>query len=122
MLDDLAAYMASHGIGTVGTDLFKSYMPTDPVTNVTIYETGGPQPNKELPIKKPTFQVTVRSASYSTGRARLAAVRALFQGINSTTIGSTFFFYIEAISEGGHLGRDDNGADLFSINFLCETR
>lgn len=122
MLDDLASYADGHSIGAVGTNLFKSYLPDDPVNAVVIRETGGPQPSNELPIKKPTFQVEIRNTSYSAGRAKLSAVRALFHGINSTMIGSTFFFYIEAISEGGHLGRDDNGNELFSINFLCETR
>lgn len=122
MLDDLLAWAAGRGLGTVGTDLFGSYLPASPQAAIAILETGGPQPNKELPIKKPTFQVMIRSADYPTGRAKLAAARSIFHGLNSQLMGSTFFFYIEAISEGGHLGRDTQGADLFSINFLCETR
>lgn len=122
MLDDLVSYMDGNGIGTVGTNLFRSYMPTSPVNCVAVIETGGPQPNKELPLKKPTFQVLIRNSSYSAGKTKLNAVRSLLQQKSQTQIGSTFFLYILAISEGGHLGRDERGADQFSINFICETR
>lgn len=122
ILDDLAAYMATNSIGTVGTNLFKSYMPDTVDTGVCILDTGGPMPDKELPTKHPTFQVFIRGADYITGRAKLDAVRALLHQVTNTTIGNTYFYYILAQSEGGHIGRNERGLDEFSINFICLTR
>lgn len=122
ILDDLAAYMQTNSIGTLGTDLFKSYMPDAVDTGVCILDTGGPMPDKDLPTKKPTFQVFVRGATYILGRAKLDAVRALLHQVGNTTIGGTYFYYILAQSEGGHIGRNERGLDEFSINFICLTR
>lgn len=122
ILDDLAAYMQTNSIGTLGTDLFKSYMPDTVDTGVCILDTGGPMPDKDLPTKKPTFQVFIRGGTYILGRAKLDAVRALLHQVTNTTIGDTYFYYILAQSEGGHIGRNERGLDEFSINFICLTR
>jgi hypothetical protein len=122
MLNDLISYISGAGLATPGTNMFRGYLPTSPVDAVALYETGGPQPNKEISLKKKTFQITIRSSTYQIGVTKLANLRSLLQGKSQVQIGGTFFLYILAVSEGGHLGRDDNGADLFSINFICETR
>lgn len=125
MLDDVANYLAAQGAGTVATDIFVGYMPNNPDSNITVIGTGGPQPDKELPFKKPTFQILIRNETFTAGKAKLDLVRSILQPyprISQQTIGSTFFRYILAVSEGGHIGRDDNGLDLFSINFQAETR
>lgn len=122
ILDDIADYLEDEGVGTVGTDIFKSYMPDAVDTGICVLDTGGPQPDKDLPTKKPTFQVFIRGAAYITGRAKLDAVRAALHQVTNTTIGNTYFYYILALSEGGHIGRNERGLDEFSINFLCLTR
>lgn len=114
--------MQTNSIGTLGTDLFKSYMPDTVDTGVCILDTGGPMPDKDLPTKKPTFQVFIRGGTYILGRAKLDAVRALLHQVTNTTIGDTYFYYILAQSEGGHIGRNERGLDEFSINFICLTR
>lgn len=122
LADDITQYMATNGIGTLATDLFEGNLPDSPDSAVVVIETGGTQPERELPFKSPTFQVYIRNQGYSAGRTKLDAVRALLHAIQNQTIGSTYFYYIFAISEGGHVGRDDNSRDLFSINFQCKTR
>jgi len=42
--------------------------------------------------------------------------------VGNEQIGDTYFYYILANSEGGHIGRNERGLDEFSINFICLTR
>lgn len=122
ILDDIAQFLVDSGIGTIGTNIFKSYLPDTVDTGLAVLDTGGPMPDRDLPTKSPTFQVFVRGADYITGKAKLDAVRAALHQTKNTTIGNTFFYYILAQSGGGHIGRNERGLDEFSINFICLTR
>ena len=121
--NDLATHLFNEDIGlSSGVNLFEGRMPTTPITCVTILETGGIEPDKYVPFKSPTFQVLIRSTDYPTGKALLNNVRSAFHGLANQTVGNTFFQWVWAISEGGHIGQDDAGNELFSINFQCRTR
>lgn len=123
MLDDLARFLQDNGVGTVGTDIFKSWLPDSPVNCVVLYETGGPTPDVDIPTKSPTFQVFVRNQNYVNGKAKLDACRTALQRQLNRNIGTHFYYSIIAISEGGHLGRNpDNGLDEFSSNWQVLTR
>lgn len=122
LIDDIAEYLETEGVGTVATDIFKSYLPDGVDTGVAVLDTGGPQPDKELPTKSPTFQIFIRATDYETGKALLEAVRTALHQVGNEQIGDTYFYYILAQSEGGHIGRNERGLDEFSINFICKTR
>lgn len=124
VIDDIAQYLATNGVGTLGVDLFKSFVPSTPDACVTVLDTGGSKPDADIPTKSPTFQVYIRSTDYSTGKAKLDSIRALLHQVANQTLvaNQTYFYYILALAEGGHLGRDANGRDLFSINFQALTR
>jgi hypothetical protein len=123
LIDDVAAYLESEGLGTVGDDIFKSYLPdTNNGTILAVMDTGGPKPDPYLPTKEPTFQVYVVANTYTAGKAMLDDVRDALHQVANETIGSTYFYFILALSEGGHVGRSENGRDEFSINFQCRTR
>lgn len=123
LLEELATLLQSAGIGTIASDLFISYLPADITPCVAIIDTGGMVPDIDLPTKEPTFQVFIRSTSYEAGKAKLDAVRsALHQKRNSTLAGGTYYYYIYALAEGGHIGRNEAGHDEFSINFKILTR
>lgn len=120
LIEDIANYLEDQGRGTVATNIFVGYMPPD-VNGIAVLDTGGMQPDKYIPTKDPTFQVFIRSSDYDTGKTLLEAVRSDLHRKANITLGSTFFYFVLALSEGGHLGRDENGKDLFSINFHCKT-
>lgn len=124
LIADIAQHLHNEGIAVLGTNLFYSYLPESPDACVSVLDTGGLEPDKYLPTKEPTFQVFIRSTSYALGRAKLDLVRDALNKVSGEDlgVGGTFFLYIFAISEGGHLGRDDANRDLFSINFKCRTR
>lgn len=120
LINDIADQLATNGRGAVGTSIFVGYMPPD-TNGIAVLDTGGMQPDKYIPTKEPTFQIFIRSADFSTGKALLDNIRSDLHRKANVTYGGTYFYFILAMSEGGHLGRDENGKDLFSINFHCRT-
>ena len=77
LINDVADYLEDQGGGTVATDLFCGYFPDSPDDCMAVIDTGGSQPDKDLPTKDPTFQVMIRSSDYPTGRSKLDSVRSL---------------------------------------------
>lgn len=124
-IDTVATYLQAAGIGTLGTNLFKGHMPDSPQDAIALFDTGGVAPYVDLPTKKPTFQVLIRNASYLAGQTKLETIRAALHQKMETNLNvtsGTYFLYIFLISEGGAIGKDANGLDLFSVNFRAETR
>lgn len=122
LITDIAQYLEDEGLGVQGTSIFCQYMPENIVNGLSVIDTGGPQPDEYLPTHEPTFQIFIRSEDYPTGKAKLESVRSALHQMSGTLVGSTYFFFILALSEGGHIGRNDNGNDEFSINFHARTR
>lgn len=123
LIDDVATYLQTAGIGTVGTDIFKSYAPDNANAGVYVLDTGGLQPNSDIKnLRNPTIQVFIRSATYAAGKTKLEAVRTAIHQLVNTTIGSTYVYFCLLQSEGGHIGRNERGQDEFSMNFHLNTR
>lgn len=123
LVSDIATYLQTNGLGTVGTDIFYSYSPDIDGNVIAVLDTGGPMPSVDIKeLKNPTFQVFIRNSDYATGKANLDSVRSLLHQVIETTIGSTYFLNCFAQSEGGHLGRNERDQDEFSINFIAKIR
>lgn len=124
LIEQVAQVLSNAGLGTIGVDIFLGYQPETPDSCIVVNNTGGVKPSIDIPNKMPTFQVVIRNVDYETGESILATVRAtLHQHQNAVLVsGQTYFYYIFLISEGGHIGRDANGRDEFSVNFQCKTR
>lgn len=122
---DIAQHLHNQGVGSLGSTLFYSFIPDIDTGDfsLTVLDTGGITPDPYLPTDRPTFQVFVRSKDYATGRAKVDAVyAALHKKRGQLVTGGTYFYNILANSRGGHLGRNDNDRDEFSINFSCFER
>lgn len=124
VIDDVVQHLHNQGIGVRGTNLFRGYLPESPAACIAVLDTGGLAVGTDVEIHEPTFQVFVRSTTYSLGRAKLDSIRAALHNQKNTRLvpNGVYFYTIFAITEGGHVGRDDNGNDMFSINFQCKTR
>lgn len=124
VISEVAQFLHDNSVGVLSTNLFYSFLPDNADACIGVLDTGGPAPDIYLPTKSPTFEVLIRAIDYDTGKAKLDAVRALLHNkYNSQLVnGGIYFYSINAISEGGHLGKNERGLDEFSINFLCKTR
>jgi len=100
LIDDVAAYLATKSVGTVGTDLFKGFLPDTPANCVAIFEYAGFPPEIPNQIYYPGLQVRVRNTSYSTGRAKLKSIEDELHGLVNTTLTSTIYlwFFAEGVN------------------------
>lgn len=124
LISEVAAYLQTQGIGTLNTDLFYAYLPGDIDDGIAVIDTGGMLPDEDLPTKEPTFQVLIRSSSYAAGKAKMDLVRSALHQVKNSILGTgtIYFYFILAMAEGGHIGRNESGLDEFSINFRARTR
>lgn len=127
LIDDIAQHLHNQSIGVLASTLFKSYLPDDTSKSfmIGVFDTGGPEPDRELPIENPTFQILIRCDDYSTGKTKLDAIKTALHRKTNTNLGvstTKYYYFIYALSDGGHLGQNDRGQEEFSINFICKTR
>lgn len=124
IIEEIATYLQTNNVGTIGTDLFLTKLPEKEGTAIGVIDTGAMEADPELPIKHPTFQVFIRTAGYETGKTKLDAVYSLLHGIQNQTLVTNGKTYLDilAMTAGGCLGQDEAGRYLFSINFRCKHR
>lgn len=82
--DDVIAYLASQGFGTLGTDLFREMLPDDehgPATCTAVRSTGGVAPTLYVGgvPQRSTLQVTHRNAVLTTGKKWVNALIEFFR-------------------------------------------
>lgn len=127
IIDDVATYLAANITTltlTKGTNLFKGFLPDDTGNAVCVYDTGGAEPDRDVPIGNPTFQVFVRHKSYATG---FALVTEIYNTLNrqrniELVADETYFYNIFALGNPAHIGRDAKGRDEFTVNFVGHVR
>ena len=128
VLDDIADYLASGGVGTVGTSIFKGGMfdggtAATPDAQVAVYEYLGPAPQQVFgsgvasPTVSPRVQVVCRDVKYSDARTKAQAVYARLAPVTDVTINSTRYLRIEALGEPSFIGSDQNGRPLIGCNY-----
>lgn len=123
MIADIAQHLQTNGVGTVGTDIFISYLPDTEDEAIAVLDTGGVEPDIDLTqLKSPTMQIMIRSNTYTAGKSKLDSIRSILHGVIEAQVGSTYILYLHALSEGGHIGRNEAGQDEFSINFVGKIR
>lgn len=119
LLDDIASYLQTKGIGTVGTDIFKGEYPDSPDDMVAIYETGGFAPPKSWEGDNPTFQIRVRNRGYSLGRDVCETIMWTLHHVGEETLGTTRYLYIWALDSPISLMRDPKQRHEWTMNFAC---
>lgn len=113
--DTIANYLQTKGYGTVGTSMFVGYMP--PATSgIVVLDIGNIEPDKYIPTRNPNFEVRIVSSSYEIGRTIVDNIRDELHRKANISL-DEYFYYVLATNDGQHLGRDDNGMDIFSISF-----
>jgi hypothetical protein len=126
LLDDIADYLSSGGMGTVGSALFKGYMPEAPDDAIAVYETGGGFPIHAMngsagqaKVERPRVQVVVRSAEdeYAVARQRAHNIFVLLDGLPDRDINGTRYKWGQAVQSPFMLGRDSQRRPLIACNY-----
>jgi len=129
ILDELARHLQDNGIGTVGTNIFKSYSPNKPDSLLIIYETGGERPQDTFGStnvaawENPRIQIISRSTEYQFARNKAESAFRVLIGIANQTIkassldSGSFYLRVNAIQSPFRLGIDENSRNLVACNF-----
>lgn len=133
LIDDIAEYLEDNAIGTIGTNLFKSVVPSSPHACVGIVKTGGSGSSQAEKTRRASFQVVVRSgktgatgaseADLSAAYDLAESIRNLLHADDGTLAvqfvmdGNTTVLTTEAIQEPSNLGKDDNGRFRIVANY-----
>jgi hypothetical protein len=116
---ELALRLEALGVGVFGTSIHVGTEPEAPDECVTLYDTGGLEPDTdEMDIRRPTIMVKVRSLSYLTAYQRQEQIKALFFATPFLTATSRFSAVILA-SDFISVGQDDNKRHAFTANYRC---
>lgn len=127
LLDDIADYLSTSGLGTVGTNIFKGGFPPDaPDASVCVYETGGfgtvhamhSQPGNAV-VERPRIQVVARAAEYdyATARSTSQAAFLLLDGLRNRTINGKRYLWITSLHSPFSIGADDNRRVRIGMNY-----
>lgn len=121
----IADYLASQGIGTVGSDLFVEFLPDSPDNVVAIYSTGGFNFNYSsvLGYDNPTIQVRVRNTDQLAAYNKIAAVYDKLQGLNTVTLDGSSIINVQALqSAPTTIGRDAKNRAEYTQNYTIMVR
>lgn len=128
LLDDTATYLAANTTRlTVGVNLTKAFMPDDPNTVTSLYETGGVFPlhffttsTGTRGYEQPGLQAVSRSTSYQTARTVIEDVFTILDnvaGTNLPTATGPYYVTIDAVQSPFLIDRDQNERFRVGVNF-----
>jgi hypothetical protein len=117
---DLAVYLAAQGLGTYPGTISVHVEPADPPNVVTLYDTGGLQPDTdELDLMRPTFQVRVRNTDPVANYETQERIRNLLMLSGRIVTADSAFVMIIPSSDIASLGNDDTGRFLTTLNYTA---
>ena len=126
LLDAIASHLQTHGVGTVGVDLFKSLMPDTPDLCVAVHEYPGQPPaigmgGGHIQFEMPRFQVVARAGrnGYVAARAKLMLARASLAEVADLTISGLRFLSIVSVDMPMPHGLDSSDRPTLGCNFAA---
>ena len=115
--DDILVKLQELSFGTVGKDLFKGLLLTEPDNLVLVrtYDSGPTDLawNGEYPY----IQITVRNKKYDSGQAKIQAIYNALHGICEEVINGTRYLLISATQVPILLTIDKSERKVFTCNF-----
>ena len=127
ILDDIAIHLEDNSTLVIGVDLTLAFMPENPNTVTTIYESGGSGPLNAFSTgggtrvyEQPSIQIVTRSTSYETARTIQETVFTVLDGVNNQVVpstGSVHYGSIDAVQSPFLINRDSNNRFKVGVNF-----
>lgn len=122
--EEIADYLQSKGIGTVGTDLFVDHMPDAPDTCIAVFSTGGLEPDGKYGYDDPTIEIMTRSLNVKTAFDKIASAYNQLQALTNVTLASgTRVINSYALqSNPANIGQDEKLRTRFTQNYHLHVR
>lgn len=125
MLEDIATHLQTQGVGTIGTNIFLSFMPDSPDVVVSLYE--GPTAGEDdegfgvgsTIVEKSVLHVRVRCSpnDYPSGRDKAQAVKNALNLLVDTTVSATLYHRVLKYSGPYLLDKDSQDRQILATNY-----
>lgn len=117
----VAQLLESEGLGTIagnaGWSIAVAAEPASPDTTITVYDTGGIEPDTDQLDRRPSFQVRVRAHNYIAASDKINEVIDALHAQSGVELNGTRFSSFEMLSDVVSLGKDDNERFILTVNF-----
>lgn len=115
--DGLADYLATLGLGTVGTDIFVNILPANN-NCIALFDTGGEQSLNRQGLDYPTIQVRAKNTDTSAAYKKIMLVYEKLHMLHNITLANNIHIVdIVGLQSSPMILSSDIGAD-FTINFM----
>lgn len=119
---DIADFLETEGVGTVGTDIYIGQVPDTPSSAeacIGVFDTGAIFINPKWQRDEMTIQILVRGPErdYETGYATAKTVQDTLLGIDPQTINGRSYVLFVMLGGINSLGADQRDRSRFSLNF-----
>lgn len=124
---EVATFLASNGIGVLGTSMFLGKLPETPDTAIGLFETGGAPPQSGFGVsgiqhERPSLQLRFRGAPRDTEgpRARAQTAYRLLMTVQGQTLSGTLYLWLRPAQSPFVLERDGNDRTVWTFNVNAE--
>ncbi len=117
MIGDIGAYLASRGVGIIGTDIFLGTMPDMPDRCLALYALEGERPEFNWDAERPALLIRVRGADQAEADELIASVWRELWNLTGIEVNGTAYHRIEARGSVAPAGRDARGRVYYLANF-----
>ncbi|HWP59532.1 MAG TPA: minor capsid protein [Candidatus Acidoferrales bacterium] len=125
VIDDIGQHLANNGFGSLGAEIFLSFLPDSPDSCVALIETSGTAPeythDRALPWKdNPSFKVIARDRHPQLAKKRADAIWAFLASVNDLTLNGVRYFTVAPKHNPYSLGKDQNDRHEYHCDFQVE--
>lgn len=122
VVDEIGAYLAANGIGTLAVDLFKHVAPDKPdeLTIVTEYagdDPGWVQDAGLIEVENSRVQIACRAIRPEVCRETAERAYQLLMAIHNNVLSGTRILWCMPVDTPSMIGRDENGRFMTTVNF-----
>lgn len=118
---EIITELENNDVGVFGEDLFLGTSPAISKDHLTVYNTGGPTPEKDQ-TKNLTFQFITKAEKYVNAEDLILLADKVCRERYNIFLGEYRVLMMEAQGEPGHIGRDENDNHMFSANYSAWVR
>lgn len=115
--EDIKDILVTAGIGVFGTDLFIGREPTQPNDCITIYDTGGGEPNPKWLQDEVTIQIRSRAEDYQTAYTNIYNARDKLLGRPAEVVNTTNYIGFWATTDIMAIEKDKKERSILVVNF-----
>jgi hypothetical protein len=119
--EDVADYLALHGLGTHAVDLWTGMMPAGPQTGLLVALSPGREGVRThdasgVALERPRVQISARSASYPVARTLIHSAYTLLSLTTEAVINGRRYLDFMLLQSPFPLNQDDSGRHIWAFN------